>query len=148
MLIIISVGITIVWANDPGMETDPLISKSYIDQVLLPQIYSYIDKAVQGVSGTGQSNSKENSTFEVVSLKAGQKLEAKKGCEMILRMGSGTIVASSRGGIADVTGGIDLAQGSQIPSNHLLIVPLDDGRGIIASTDMLIMVRGSYDIIE
>ena len=114
-------------AANPGSADDPLISKSYIESVLMPQIKSV-------------------SSFQVVSLSEGKTLIGGEGCEMIVRTGSGIIIASQRGGISDTTEGADLANGTAAPLNHLLIVPLPDGRGIEAKSDMLIMVKGEYSI--
>ena len=68
----------------------------------------------------------QSEKFEVVNVGAGKKVIAGEGTEMILRMGSGTVIESMRGGIADTTEGADLADGTAVPSNHLLIVPLAD----------------------
>lgn len=124
-------------ANTPATSDDPIITKSYIDSVVLPQIYEYIDGKTQ------QTNS---SVFEVVNVKKGKKLMAGTGCEMILRMGTGSIIASSQGGISDVTSGVDLQNGVEIPLNHLMIVPINDGRGLKITSDAIVMVKGSYSI--
>lgn len=135
-----------VFAAEPGSDGDPLISKSYIDNVLLPKIYSYIDDAVSKGGQSGEQTS--SSSFEVVNVKAGKTVIAGAGTEMILRMGNGNIIGSARGGISDVTAGYDLPDKAQTPSNHLLIVPLDDGRGITISDDgdAILMIKGSYEI--
>ena len=138
--------IGLAFAADPGSDGDPLISKSYIDSVVLPQIYSYIDSAVAGLKpsvGTVQTDK-----FEVVNVGAGKQVIAGAGTELILRMGSGSIIGSARGGIADTTDGTDLQNGSAIPANHLLIVPLGDGRGMQISSggDAIVMIKGSYEI--
>lgn len=134
-------GVFYVGAADPATQADPIVSKSYIDEVLLPSIYDYIDeKTADGAS--------ESSSFQVVTVGAGKTITGEAGTEFILRMGKGTIVGSARGGISDVTDGIDLLTGAEIPSNHLLIVPLSDGRGlkINKSNDALVMVKGNYTI--
>ena len=59
-------------------------------------------------------------------------------------MGKATIIATEKGGIADTTAGFDLADGNDMPSNHLLIVPLADGRGIRASSDVIVMIKGGF----
>ena len=65
---------------------------------------------------------------------------------MILRMGTGTIVASAKGGISDVTAGFDLGQDIAMPANHLLIAPLGDGRGVKMTTDGKVMIKGTYTL--
>lgn len=123
------------FAANPGTEEDPLISKSYIESILKPELKAYIDtQAQQG--------------FTVVNVDAGKTVVGDAGAEMILRMGQAVIIGSDRGGLADVTQGIDLADGTQVPPNHMLIVPLGDGRGvkIDKTTDAILMIKGSYTI--
>lgn len=111
------------YAAQPGTEADPLITKSYIESVVYP-----------------------NTRFQVVEVKAGKSLIASAGTEMILRMGTCSVIGTDKGGLSDVTMGFDLANGITVQGNHHLICPLDDGRGLTASTDCLIMVKGKYEI--
>ena len=114
-----------VSAASPGSADDPLISKSYVDSTVIP----YVDKV---------------STFTVISVPEGSILIGDAGCELILRMGTATVVATEKGGLCDTTIGGDWPTGSEVPANHNLIVPLSDGRGIVADTDIVLMVKGSY----
>ncbi len=136
--------IGLAFASEPGSSDDPLISKSYIDEVLLPELYAYIENAIAGITPSGGVSDK----FEVVNVGAGKQVIGGAGTEMILRMGSGSIIASARGGLSDVTEGVDLGDGVSIPSNHLMIIPLDDGRGvqIAPNADAILMIKGSYEI--
>ena len=128
----------------PGTESDPLISQSYITSTVMPQLEEYIREEVAKQAGNTTAGTSEG--FKVVSLDKGDKLVCENGTELILRMGTATIIASEAGGIADVTIGTDLAEGTQMPSNHHLIVPLSDGRGIKATSSVLVMVKGGYKI--
>ena len=127
----------------PGSNEDPLISLSYITDKLLPEIYGYIDSKIASVPAGGSS---EAASFTVVDVKSGQRVVCGAGCELILRMGKATVNASASGGLSDVTAGIDLAQGTAMPANHLLIVPVNDGRGITMVTDGKVMIKGTYTI--
>ena len=137
---------------NPGSADDPLITKSYVDSILMPQIKSYVDSQIESLStdapgGDVQVPVASGSTvYNIVNVSKNQTIIGGKSCQMILRMGSGKIVATSKGGVCDVTSGVDLANGTQAPSNHLLIVPLDDGRGIKMSSDGIIMISGSYSV--
>ncbi len=112
-------------------------------------------------SGSGDSSGNTSggttvvadTTFEVLELKQGQTIYAVGGsCELVLRSGSARIVSPFTGdnaqGLADFTGGKDLQNGENVPSNHLLLIPRgDDGRGItVTSPSAWIMVRGEYKI--
>lgn len=128
--------------GEPGSQEDPLITKSYIEEIVMPKIRQEMVELIKG-----SSNSVGHSfQFEVVSVKKGQKLIGDAGTELILRMGKATIIATTKGGLADTTQGTDLPNGTPMPPNHLLIIPLDDGRGFIAEEDVLVMVKGSYSI--
>lgn len=136
---------TLVFATIPASEEDPLISESYLTSVFYPKITQYIDDAIKNIKPSGDTANTLN-TFKVVSVKKGQTVTCGEGTELILRMGTASIIASQKGGISDVTGAIDLKDKTQMPSNHLLIVPISDGRGFVAGTDALVMIKGSYVI--
>lgn len=137
-------------AANPGSADDPVVTLSYVNDVLIPQLKSYVDAKVQSVSaGSGDvqvSATASGASYNIVNVSKGQTVIGGKSCQMIMRMGEGTIVATDKGGIADVTLGKDLTNGTEAPSNHLLIVPLDDGRGIEMETDGILMISGSYSV--
>lgn len=131
--------------SEPGGSDDPIVSKSYIVDKVVPEIKAYVDERIGAASADGDITSRPDS-FIVVSLKPGQKIIGEAGSELILRMGKCTIIATQKGGLADTTIGYDLADGTDMPPNHLLIVPVADGRGVEALTDVLVMVKGGYKI--
>ena len=108
---------------DPGDTTDPIITLSYIEDVLKGQL-----------------------SFKVVNLKKGDVLIGEEGTEVVLRMGSAEIIATEKGGLADLTSGYDLPDGTAMPSNHHLIIPVGDGRGIEAQGTVIVLVKGDYTI--
>lgn len=110
-------GVVLAQGSLPGSEDDPLVGKSYVDKYI---------------------------KLEVVNLGPGQSLLADGGAEIILRGGQGRAITSSLGGLADVTQGRDVASGETIAPNHLLLIPRNDGRGIKAVTDVILLVRGRY----
>lgn len=114
---------TVSMFADPGDSTDPIITLSYIEDVLKGQL-----------------------SFKVVNLKKGDVLIGEAGTEVVLRMGSAKIIATEKGGLADLTSGHDLADGTAMPSNHHLIIPVDDGRGIEAQSTVIVLVKGDYTI--
>ena len=120
-------------AAGPGTDSDPLISKSYIDSVVIP----YIDNSVAAAS---------QNVLEIVNVDAGKTLQCNGGTELILRSGIADAIDSDKGGLCDTTIGKDIKGGTEISANHLLIVPRTDGRGAYAVTDCVFMVRGGYTI--
>jgi hypothetical protein len=84
--------------------------------------------------------------FQVVQVEAGHRLIGEAGTEIVLRGGRGTAIGSAQGGMLDSTGGADVTTGTAIAPNHLMIVPRADGRGVAATTGMILMVKGGYRI--
>lgn len=135
---------------EPGAQDDPLITKSYVENSLIPQLKEYINSRISesgtaAASQTVVSDGGERS-FNVVEVSKGSAVLGAAGTEIIMRMGTAKIIATEKGGIADVTAGYDLADGEKTPSNHLLIVPVSDGRGIKAETDVILMIKGGYTV--
>lgn len=117
---------------DPGSINDPIVTKSYVDE--------QINLIKQ--QGIGQTSS-----IVVEKLDAGNIIIAHAGTELILRGGTAVIYGENTNGIPDVTGGEDLKVGSNVPKNHQLIIPRDDGRGLkITKGPAYVMIRGSYEI--
>ena len=117
-----TVGAVTMFAT-PGDGSDPIITLSYIENILKGEL-----------------------SFKVVNLSKGQTLIGEAGTELVLRMGGAKIIATEKGGIADLTAGYDLGNGEEMPSNHYLVIPVADGRGIKAKNSVIVMVKGDYSI--
>jgi hypothetical protein len=123
----------------PGSEGDPLVSRSYVQSYVQSHVNSYVDSYVDASIDAKMK-------MVVVEVPAGAKLIGAAGTEIIVRSGTATAIDSQNGGLSDVTAGVDLRKGDVAPTNHLLIVPRDDGRGIAAVTSLFVMVRGAYTL--
>ena len=150
MLATLVVGSSVYAAKgDAGSSNDPLVTKSYVDskvtqlQKTVEVQASMIDLLTQEINNMGEE---ESSSYEVVTVPAGQSIVGKQGTEIIVRSGNGQVLASDGGGLQDMTEGTDLLGGSEIPKYHLVIIPREDGRGIYATKDLIVMVRGGYNI--
>ena len=150
MLATLVVGSSVYAAKgDAGSSNDPLVTKSYVDskvtqlQKTVEVQASMIDLLTQEINNMGKE---ESSSYEVVTVPAGQSIVGKQGTEIIVRSGNGQVLASDGGGLQDMTEGTDLLGGSEIPKYHLVIIPREDGRGIYATKDLIVMVRGGDNI--
>lgn len=112
--------------TDPGSSADPLVSQSYVDQ-----------------KATDLSSRMQ---FQQVNLPMGSSLIAESGTEFVLRGGKATMITTAKGGVMDVTAGVDLPNGTPVPANHLLLIPYTDGRGALATTDAIFIVKGTYTV--
>jgi len=130
-------------ASEPGSPNDPLVTQSYVHQLVNQAV-----GAALGQGGTGQgAQAPQANVFEPIQVLAGQILIGHEGTEIILRAGSAIAVIPGEAGIVNATAGVDITNGAIIPTNHYLIVPRDDGRGILALTTAYFMVKGSFSII-
>ncbi len=163
-------------AGQPGSDTDPLVSKSYVDQ----QIAKLTAQIGSGSSGTGTGTvdsgaiaqlqtdmgdltkfiidalteietlktrvASLESGYTVVEAKAGQKVLLSGGSEALLRSGKATAIKGVNGVIVDASSGLDLNDGVNIPVQHLLISARTDGRGLLIKANAFLLIRGAYTI--
>lgn len=119
LVMVLLLGFSIVYAKaNAGSQDDPLVTKSYVDTVM---------------------------SFKPLELAKGQSVYGGEGCEIIVRGGFVTVIAP-KDGVADITAGKDLAQGFLAPTNHLLVISREDGRGVKAQETSWILVRGKYSV--
>lgn len=199
LLLCCLLGSTAVLATSDTFDssTDPLVSLSYINEVVIPDLNAQIaeakaiaeansDKASKGElqavanrvtslekkmatvqasvtsileSLADEDNKPMSAAYSIVHMKYGQKLFSEKhSFEIILRTGEAKAISpfSYEGGsehvmgIADITSGTDVTDGSAIEKNHMIVIPTGgDGRGIlVTSEEAYILVRGEYYIVE
>jgi len=158
LILVIAIIFALPISAAPGDNSDPIVVLSYLNQRFNELIAKYnLDKVAEHEKTiaelkekikNGSNGGTGASTLEVVNLKAGEKLIAGAGAEIILRGGKATAIASDLGGLSDVTKAVDIAHGVDIAPNHLLIVPRNDGRGVLATTAAILMVRGEYKVVS
>ncbi|MBO5666927.1 MAG: hypothetical protein J6S45_05715 [Firmicutes bacterium] len=127
-------------AGTPGSEDDPIVTKSYVDQVVeaLKEEMKKIQPETQAPSSTG---------WQVVQVPAKTTVIGETGTEMILRSGYASAVDNGKNGISDLTSGQDLRMGTNITLNHLLLIPGSDGRGIKTDGMCFVMINGGYTMV-
>ena len=130
---------------EPGSIGDPLITKSYIDNIVSGLKDRITALESRSESGTG-SVPAAASTWDVIQVGAGKSLLGGEGTEIVLRSGTASALDNGKDGVSDLTGGADLKGGTSIEKNHLLLVPRQDGRGIFCVSSCWVMVLGDYEI--
>lgn len=144
-------------------ENDPLITLSYLKEILFPAFKQEIISEIG--TNTAQDNesafpdestpavntdSAADATYKLLELSAGQTVTANSICEFIVRPGSNVTVISPfpAQGIADITNGIEVLNGERISINAYCLIPRgSDGRGMtVVSEKAYIMIRGDYTI--
>lgn len=160
----------VAFATEYGSKDDPLVSLSYIKEILLPQALESIDDIVEEKTNAyvSQLDSKfenfgsefetvaENQDFidkvaqsvinsqnlaTLVTLSSGQSISFNSGTEFLLRTGSASLASST--GTVNATTGI-VSQTSIIANN--LYIAVEDYQTLSASEATTIMVFGSYTL--
>ena len=85
-------------------------------------------------------------SFVVVTMTNGQVLYGAIGCEVMLRVGTASVVSPSSPGLIDSTGGTTLDNGAGLTKNHLYMMTISD-RGVKATAATTkLLVRGTYEV--
>jgi hypothetical protein len=157
---------------EPGTPEDPLVSQSYVDSKIAA-ITNELNNLKQSVQNSTQIASLETrvkaletdvaalkqqtpdgqtaqgAKYEVIGpLQPGKQIITGESTEIVLRSGAASAISSEKGGVADLISGADLIMGQNVPLNHLLLVPRNDGRGITitGNNEAWVLIRGSYTI--
>ena len=126
-----------------GSQSDPLVTLSYLTETFTGQVMERVDQLIaqrDGQPGGGQAR-----TYTAVTLSAGQTLYGEAGCEVLLRSGGASCVASAAPGLVDTTSGSTISGGAQLQANHLYL--MTDSRAVTASDRAVLLVRGGYSIL-
>lgn len=135
-------------AITPGTIEDPVVTKSYVDEQIA-KLSGGVTTPGGSTGGSTGSGGTEASALEIVELPVGKTLMVSAGGEAVVRVGKAVAYSSDSNGISDLTGGVDIKSGNDVPTNHLIWFPRD-GRGIKGHPDetvpLTLMVRGTYTI--
>ena len=120
-----------------GSREDPLITKSYLDEVVQPRLEQELQNQIEAAESAIRSSLPGE--FTELSLSAGQTLKCALGGELLLRTGS----AKALGTLADTTSGSTVADAAGLTANHLYLAAAENS-GMTASGACTVLVSGSY----
>ncbi|MCL2839174.1 MAG: hypothetical protein FWE05_00235 [Defluviitaleaceae bacterium] len=113
---------------------------------LFAEVMLYFELMYGDLLRDAAANTGDVVPFTVHLIPAGRTVVFEGGAEFIMRTGQGRVVAGENG-IVDVTAGRDVGNNQEVSTNHLMMVPATDGRGVTFTTAAWIMVRGGYQIV-
>ncbi|MCL2855151.1 MAG: hypothetical protein FWE21_05980 [Defluviitaleaceae bacterium] len=122
-------------STNPGSQQDPLVTRSYVNQAIHRALQDFEPSSSSGIA------------FSPVHVTAGHVILGEEGSVIILRSGAATAHVPGTDGIVNTSMGVDMFHGYQIITNHYLIIPRDDGRGVHAATDAWFLVQGGFQIV-
>lgn len=140
----LALGFSVFAATSYGSEDDPLITKSYLTQVLLPQLQEdfkeELDAAVADIEKDGSGE------FSVITLSKGQTVKCGVGCEIMLRIGSAEAYEESSPAMVNTTTAESIFKGYKLEVNNLYLVTIE-GNGFKATSDNTkVLIKGDYTI--
>ncbi|MCL2699272.1 MAG: hypothetical protein FWE68_03080 [Defluviitaleaceae bacterium] len=139
IVMILTVGAT------PGGVDDPLVSRSYVDD-RFNQLLTVLAALSDGGVISQPNESAPAAAYAPVSVLRGQMLIGGEGAEIILRSGRAVGFVPVANGIVNITTGAEIFDGDEIHRNNMLIIPRDDGRGVLVTDDAWFLVKGEYSI--
>jgi len=156
LMVGVGVGTWAVAAANYGTSTDPLVTLSYLNNKLTPDILAQFQKQldskvadlntsfqkqVQDLQDKLSKTSTGSAVFVQVSMQSGQSITCSAGTEILLRSGT----AQAWSDMSDLTGGGVLKLGDGLKQNYMYIVPFDGG-GLGATSATTLLIRGSYKL--
>ena len=128
-----------------GSESDPLVTLSYLNKVLKPQLEQQFEARTQAELEALEQALQErpDGSYAPVTVKAGQKLVCKTGCEFLVRSGSAYV----SDGMLNVTAGGSVKANDWLLA-HNLYMAVADNAYVTATGETLLMVRGEYSVVN
>lgn len=146
-VLMLAAGVAVYAAANYGSASDPLVTVSYLRDVVQPTMADQYESALDhAVDAAEEQFSQQISTalgaYVPVALAAGETLTGNAGTEVLLR--SGAVVASGVALVDSTSGGM-LAANGKLAANHLYLLQAD-GSGVRATGDAVLMVRGACSV--
>lgn len=145
-----------------GDQSDPLVTLSYLNQTVIPQIVGQVQDGVavkqqeleqrftaqieQYKQETGQGGSGSSAGYTLVTLSRGQVMTLEVGCELLLRVGAAAVSADGSPALIDLTGGGTVNSGASLTRNHLYMSTIEGRTLTAAANTVKLLVRGGYSV--
>lgn len=138
--------VTVYAVANYGSREDPLVTSSYLQDVVQPRMEDAYRSTLNGAIGEMEAQFADQvaaagGTYVLVTLDNGQTLTGRAGTEVLMRSGA----AVTQSAAVDLTSGSTAAVGTKLTENHLYLLQAD-GAGVRASAGTTVMVRGSYSV--
>ena len=145
LAILLAVGVTVYAAANYGSREDPLITKSYLDSVVQPELEKELETRLEAALGEVGS---DGGDFVLLTLQNGQRVTGEVGTELLPRFGSVRAYAYDSADVAlvDTTAAAAVMNGTALSANHLYMVTIQ-GNGFTAAADNTkVLISGEYTV--
>ena len=146
LAILLAVGITVYAAANYGSREDPLITKSYLDSVVQPELEAELQTRLE--AALAQTGTDGGGDFTVLTLQNGQRITAGVGTEVLPRFGSVLAYAYDSADVAvvDTTAAVSVMNGAALSANHLYMVTIRGNGFTAASDNTKVLISGEYTV--
>ena len=145
LAILLAVGVTVYAAANYGSQEDPLITKSYLDSVVQPELEKELETRLEAaLSEMGP----DGGGFVLLTLQNGQRVTGEVGTELLPRFGSVRAYAYDSADVAlvDTTAAAAVMNGGTLSANHLYMITIK-GNGFTAAADNTkVLIAGEYTV--
>jgi hypothetical protein len=125
-----------VAAGTQGSQSDPLVTLSYLNEKVKPDILAQVDEKLEKKMAELKT---QNGAFLSVEVAAGKSLTLSAGTQFLVR-GSGF---TSTDALVDLTDGTTWKGGGELVQNHLYLAT-GDGQKVTSKSAATLLVQGSY----
>lgn len=141
LLVMTTLVVAALAAGTQGSQSDPLVTLSYLNEKVLPDLLKQVDKKVEEGTGELREQLKENgqAVFQAGEAAKGQTVTLTAGTQFLLRSG----MASCADGLIDLTTGE--AVWGELSLNHLYIATGNTQKVTVAEKAGF-MALGTYEV--
>lgn len=126
-------------SGNQGSQQNPLVTLSYLNEVVVPEILKQVDEKLNAKTKELDSS---QAAFVPVELPAGKSVTLSAGSQLLVRSGK----LASANALVDMTDGTTWnSDGSGMKVNHLYI-STGAGQIVTAVTEAAVMVQGEYTL--
>lgn len=148
-----------------GDQNDPLVTKSYLDQIVMPDLVSQVEAKTaarqeelktalnsqieqykKDIASMGTGGSGASASYTLVTLTSGQTMYLEVGCEVMLRVGAATVNAGTSPALIDISTGGAINNGAALTQNHLYMATIADRTITPTAATVRLLVRGGYSV--
>lgn len=139
LLVLTTLVVAAIAAGTQGSQSDPLVTLSYLNEKVLPNILKQVDQKVEEGTKELREQLEKNgqASFQTAEVAKGKTVTLGAGSQLLLRSGT----ASCTDGLIDLTTGE--AVWGELSLNHLYIATSDTQKVTVAEK-ATVMVLGSY----
>ena len=124
-----------------GSESDPLITLSYLEKVLRPELEEQFAAETEAALEAHTGEVDHTKGYTPLTLQAGQSLVCEVGCEYLVRSGSAYVSE----GWLNVTAGAEVAANDWLMAHNLYMAVVENAN-VLATGETVLLVRGNYTV--